>query len=856
MPIFREEINTGTFDDDGTGDPLRTFAAKSNRNFKQLFETHVTAEAEGFTAAEYARNQGDRAGVQGTRAQAAADAGVAIAGWRDQAQTAAVTAQVFVNGVLYANTASGLAAVAANGYFAVVGDNISTASIIYQKVNGAAVEVTRVPGGYAVAAALSRTSKIFNVADAQYAGGAKGDGVTNDSAAFKMANAMCALNGGGTVFVPFTGNPYILADDEFVFGSFTLADNSTVPFKRGIIKMLPGVSWASDGAEVKMSGGRSYPGGIFYHPWWDLTVLRDISFFGLVLNGNMPAQVKAIYPANTNDGRIWQHGHGVTFGQWERVSFTSCEFFGFVGNGISMFDNYGAKVNTNNLAPTVSNTLTVDSCSFHDLFGIGVGIGVSRNCEVKYCRFYGDGFWVGAITPEVLTPDGLLIDHWYHHNTFDFRGGRLPPESYPQYASNSQQAEDARKHLRRAVCGIVYTGYPNNQYNESLRGLVFESNLIYQGTFQAYNYGYVEVLNNKFYNFYEDMNGTYISGTDCIIIALGDTKNVRGGRVVGNTIESDLVGYGVFIHGSEDIFVADNTVKACRKGGLRLEVTSGIVTNNRLVSVGGPATAAQLQADPATSSAIQIFGCGDTPLDIIENVCVDKRPSGSKGTQHMVHANFPASPRCSITGNQAHGILGKVVNDTGNAAFHYGNAQDGDRTFRTNISMAAPLGQFDVLAGAIGPHRFTGDVQLGDQVNGGGNAMVQYFINKKFRYQMGAVADGTFLFQAFAESGAYLGSPWYITPNGRLNHPQDWMSPIIYGSNLRLWADYSTGVLRTKSGADPTGQDDGDMLALVVNAAPASANAAGKRGQFFVDENWRYDCIAPNNWRRSPVATW
>lgn len=782
----------------------------------------------------------------------AANAAAAQAGTNaTSAQQASAAAQNFVNGILYSTVALGLAAVADGKYFNVIGDNPATASILYQRVGSAAVEKYRYPAGFGLGLLAQRaeTGRVFSVTDY----GAKGDGVTNDSPAFKLANAVCSLSGGGTVFVPNTGLPYMMGDEEFTNGSRPFDGG---PFKRGIIKMLPGVSWASDSAEIRITGGRSYPGGWLYHAWWEGTTITDVSFNGLFLNGNLPNQVKAVYPAGTPDGNIWQHGHGITFGQWARVQIVNCEITGFVGNGVSMFDNYGAKVNNLITAPNVSNTLLVDNCSFHDLFGIGVGVGVSRNVEIKNCRFYGDGFWVGAITPEVLDGTGIMLDHWYHHNTFDFRGGRLPAESYPQFASNSAQAEAARKSLRRAVCGIVFTGYANNTFNENLRGLKFTDNLIYQGTFQAWNYAYVEVVNNSFFNYFEDMSNAYNSGEEAILISTGTNAiGTRGARVIGNTVESDLNSYGCTIRYSDDVLVAHNTFKNSRRGGLRLESSSGSVTTNRFVNTGRKVTAAELANDPAYSSAIQIFGTRpDSPIDIMDNVFIDNRSAANRGMQNGIQANLPSTPRCTIGGNRGFNLSGKVLNDTGGTAFQFGNTADNDRVFYTNVGFKAPGAEFVNLVGT-GLTKLYSDLQLGNQVDGTGNAMTQYFINKRFSYQMGALTDGSFMLQAFpANSGAV--QVFYVGANGRLNYPQDWSTPITYGSQLRLWADYSSGGIRLKYGSDPTAQDDGGLLSTRVNGIPASATATGSVGQWTADDSFLYICTGTNKWRRSALVAW
>ena len=93
-----------------------------------------------------------------------------------------------------------------------------------------------------------------------------------------------------------------------------------------------------------------------------------------------------------------------------------------------------------------------------------------------------------------------------------------------------------------------------------------------------------------------------------------------------------------------------------------------------------------------------------------------------------------------------------------------------------------------------------------------------------------------------------------------------------WAHDLRRWLARSWDAL-TYRDANATASQDGLMLwdaagypvvskggafhalAVLVDV-PASATAAGAKGQYAVDADYLYVCVATNTWRRVAVATW
>ncbi|KZE16234.1 glycosyl hydrolase family 28-related protein [Sphingomonas hankookensis] len=158
------------------------------------------------------------------RAESGAVAAATLAsGEADRADLAASGAVAASN--LFPTVAAGLAATAEGGFFTVVGDGASTYAILYREVSGAAIEQARYaskaayegPGGAGLIGYRGRTVQqklddTISVRDGRFAGGAKGDAVTDDTEALAAAFAF-AMQTGARVYFPrgiYQTNPITL----------------------------------------------------------------------------------------------------------------------------------------------------------------------------------------------------------------------------------------------------------------------------------------------------------------------------------------------------------------------------------------------------------------------------------------------------------------------------------------------------------------------------------------------------------------------------------------------------------------------------------------------------------------------
>lgn len=149
----------------------------------------------------------DEARIQAEAAKADAAGSASAAQLAESGAVAAV-------GTLYATKEAGLAAASENEFFTVVGDGANTYAILYRKVGGSAVEQARYaskaayegPDGAALLGYRGRTVQqklddTISVRDGRFAGGAKGDAITDDTAALAAAFAF-ALQTGARIYVP------------------------------------------------------------------------------------------------------------------------------------------------------------------------------------------------------------------------------------------------------------------------------------------------------------------------------------------------------------------------------------------------------------------------------------------------------------------------------------------------------------------------------------------------------------------------------------------------------------------------------------------------------------------------------
>lgn len=141
-----EVVYTGTADNAGNGDPLRTAMAKINQKFVSV-QAGLSPDAQNIVArVEAARDEAEAS-------EAAADISEAAAAASAAAAAAARDAAQLSSGV-YATTAAGLAATASGGYFSVPSAESAEYLILYLDNAGTAVEVKRYPSVAALAPLL------------------------------------------------------------------------------------------------------------------------------------------------------------------------------------------------------------------------------------------------------------------------------------------------------------------------------------------------------------------------------------------------------------------------------------------------------------------------------------------------------------------------------------------------------------------------------------------------------------------------------------------------------------------------------------------------------------------------------
>lgn len=166
----------------------------------------------------------------------------------------------------------------------------------------------------------------FNIRDARWAGGAKGDGASDDSAAFAAAEA-AAFAAGGVVFIPR--------------GTFmALALSTRVPvYGPGTLKMK--VQPATLGAQVPL-----------------LTVAADdVSLEGVTFDGNKANQTFAVQ--DSDKGRT--HGALVALASCSRTTVSGCHFRNSVHDAIA-----SASSGVEGVPNTTVNGLVVTGCTFKD----------------------------------------------------------------------------------------------------------------------------------------------------------------------------------------------------------------------------------------------------------------------------------------------------------------------------------------------------------------------------------------------------------------------------------------------------------------------------------------------------------
>ncbi len=103
---------------------------------------------------------------------------------------------------------------------------------------------------------FDRGAQLFNVKHPDFAGGAKGDGVTNDTNAFKAALAAAAANEGGQVYFP-TGR-YVLTPTISGIGTIDVGEYVTVCGDGYTSELVPDLSVMTTGGDWRLIRFNSY----------------------------------------------------------------------------------------------------------------------------------------------------------------------------------------------------------------------------------------------------------------------------------------------------------------------------------------------------------------------------------------------------------------------------------------------------------------------------------------------------------------------------------------------------------------------------------------------------------------------
>ncbi len=721
----------------------------------------------------------------------------------DRAAGFAVALQVTTAGGWFDTVEAGAAAVAeGEGYIVITAEG---RTIFAEKVDGVGVIRAELAS---IASMRTLGINILDIPSDEAAGlpglGDGGDQTDRIQTAIDLAAAL----GVSQVNFPGKGWTFLIEGDALVYG-----------IKRGVIEMKSGVSLIGKGATIKLSGGRTDPGGLFYWPFWEGDPLEDVTISGLDLDGNLSAQSVGPYPQYTGDGDVWQHGHAIATGYGINLRVSHCTIHGWRGNGISFFTDENGDPSLVSQGK-LSRGLRVHDCTFYDNFAQDIG-GNGADIFIYRNRFVdGDhpSRWVAAVDLEIGVADTQLSSAHVLNNLFDFREGwSVPERTLQHFDTDSEDAEDARTHLRRAVSiGFFFDGWPDATYDELLRDVRVCDNVVYQGTIDCYNFANVEISRNHVYNSFEDVTLHTLQPDHAIRVGPGaggnDVTGLRNARVRDNIIESDLAGYGIYFSVFDAVSVGGNVVKFSRKGGLRLESSSGIVDPNIFIDTGSVRTPEELDpeeefGDPSLSCGIVIFGGQSNPLTIARQTFIDTRQPVDEedltepGMRYGIYANIDADPVTVIDMPVCQGLIDGPLNDiNGNAVWagFVGSAWHTDAAVQT--------GTLTVLGDAtVG--KTTGDTTLTIRGGVGSNRKLHFSDTGGIEYQIAQLASGALALMNFS-GGSFQRTDIEIGTTGKVMFQGVFGAPILLDT-ARLWSN--AGVIYTNT-ADPANAGDGTIL--------------------------------------------
>lgn len=562
-----------------------------------------------------------------------------------QAQGFALTLEATTAGGWFPTLEAGAAAVAeGEGFFVNDGVNFYTG----EKVNGVGVKM-------AVFNTLRATQQLVSEGMPILATGTE-SAVTGECQDYlNQAIEDCNRWGGGKIMFPGAGYGFQFGGDFATLGTFTYADGSTVPFKRGLVRLRSNLTIEGNGARLFLAPGYHDPGGLFYTAFWeDDAPVENVTLRGLELDGQIAAQTMTAYAADTGDGNWWQQGHAIAGGSLIGLTVDDCTIHHWMGHGIFGYSasDYGK----------TSDDFTIRGCDVYSNLQGGGQLGISR-IRSLYNKWHGDyGLTAIGLNVEVGSATETALDFLSMGDRFDATDGLSSTlatvkswNGYAGLASNSAEALAARIHMRR---GLMFTGdsYTGTAFAGQRGRIHVVSPTLLQATLGSNGNDWIEVTGAIQKMTYENPDRIWPPlGNPMFFSPSSNYSDVYSQlTVTGAQLTNDLAGPQIQVHGYRNVNI-DASIEGGRGAGVRMEACGGDV-RVRARNIGLPTdlahwqalypgdTDAQNTAQIGSTSAAVVVYTAIGPLDITVNA-VEDRGAGAQmqvgaylnvGTDHVV----------------------------------------------------------------------------------------------------------------------------------------------------------------------------------------------------------------------------
>lgn len=627
---------------------------------------------------------------------------------------------------------------------------------------------------------------------------AKGDGVTDDTAAVNLAFALAVGLGVGKVNCGGPGLTYLLGGPFVTLGTFTTPSGALVPFNRYKVRLYSNLEIVGQGASFKLAGGSEYVGGIFGHPWWNGERLTNVKIKGVVMDGNLVNQVTPVIPANTHDNSVWQHGNAITICP-DGLEVDNCVFKNLRGHGINL--NWASTSPEEWAAPI---NIEVHHSEFVNVFTQACNAG-RFNTHFHHNLVHGDGFWVAGFDIESGSPLFPIEHVRSYKNTYEYRDGLAPPESNPQYANTSTEGFAARRHLRRAVTAFC----PGDSYTGTMRDVLVEDETVYQGVMTLSRFGGMKVVRPVIRNTLpETIPDGYVSASGNCIGIEGFGWILPDCSVIDPDIESVIVGHGVVASGVERLKVRGGSVRRMPFAGVRANGCSGSISDIDVQDIGRDDSDLPADQIGRESSAVVLFGGHTSTLQVSDIRATDTRSGGARRVRHVIYANVGTSPLTRVQDCTPQNILGAEIRDVNNTLFKHGNTPPDAPVYKvSHPAVFASTLQTD--GGVITVNSASGPASLALNAPAGQSSTIVMRTDGGIEFILNLTADGQLNFSTF-DNGVLVSNPIAISNGGKLVILADWQHPIQIAGIGFLWMDAAQR-LRV-NGAAPTSDTDGVVV--------------------------------------------